>query len=158
KLTLDMDLEKVGDAALKQAMANSEYPARAGAYVAMDPTDGSILAMGSAPSFDANIFAKPISESTYKYLTSNSTDAPLLNRATESGYPTGSTSKPVTAMAALESHLISPTRPIVDTGEWKYGGLTYHNAKDESFGSITIGDAIKVSSDIFFFQLGAWAN
>ncbi len=158
KLTLDMDLEKVGDAALKQAMANSDYPARAGAYVAMDPTNGEILAMGSAPSFDANIFARPISESTYKYLTSNSTDAPLLNRATASGYPTGSTFKPVTAMAALENHLISPTRQIVDTGEWKYGGRTYQNAKHAQFGPINITDAIRVSSDIFFFQLGAWAD
>ena len=158
KLTLDADLEQAGDAALKQAIANSQYPARAGAYVAMDPTDGSILAMGSQPSFDANVFAKPISQSTYRYLTSNATDAPLLNRATESGYPTGSTFKPVTALAALESHLISPDRTIVDTGHWEYGGRSYQNAKQARFGPLRMSDAIKVSSDIFFFQLGAWAN
>jgi penicillin-binding protein 2 len=158
KLTLDMDLQKAGDAALKQAIASSHYPARAGAYVAMDPTDGSILAMGSQPSFDANVFAKPISQSTYKVLTSNATDAPLLNRATESGYPTGSTFKPVTALAALESHLISPDRTIVDTGHWEYGGRSYQNAKGASLGPLQMAGALKVSSDIFFFQLGAWAN
>src|SRR5262249_42724860 len=56
KLTLDYNLEKAGDSALRQAMANSAYGANAGAYVAMDPRDGSILAMGSAPSFNANVF------------------------------------------------------------------------------------------------------
>src|SRR4051794_25827696 len=132
KLTLDMDLQKAGDTALKQAIANSSYPARAGAYVAMDPSDGSILAMGSQPGFDANVFAKPISQSTYKFLTSNATDAPLLNRATESGYPTGSTFKPVTAMASLQSHLISPERTIVDTGHWEYGGAPHPHTQTES--------------------------
>ena len=47
---------------MKQAMANSENPTRAGAFVAMDANDGAILAMGSYPSFDANVFAKPISQ------------------------------------------------------------------------------------------------
>ena len=61
----------------------------------------SILAMGSQPGFDANIFAKPFSQKTYDYLTSDATGAPLLDRATESGYPTGSTFKPVTALAAM---------------------------------------------------------
>ena len=50
----------------------------------MDPRDGSILALGSLPSFDANVFAKPISQKTYDYLTSQATGAPLLDRATES--------------------------------------------------------------------------
>ena len=75
----------------------------------MDPRDGSILAMGSQPGFDANVFAKPFSQKTYDYLTSDATGAPLLNRATESGYPTGSTFKPITALAALEAGLITPT-------------------------------------------------
>ena len=55
----------------------------------MDPRNGAILAMGSAPGFDASVFAQPFTQKIYDYLTSNATDAPLLNRATESAYPIG---------------------------------------------------------------------
>jgi penicillin-binding protein 2 len=158
KLTLDFELQKAGDAALKQAIANSEYQTNAGAWIAMDPRDGAILGMGSQPGFDASVFAKPITQKTYEYLTSDDTGAPLLNRVTESGYPTGSTFKPVTALAALEEGLINPRSTITDTGHLKIGTQEYQNAKEASFGTINASDALKVSSDIFFFQLGAWAN
>ena len=124
----------------------------------MDPRDGAILGMGSKPSFDASVFAKPISQKTYEFLTSDDTGAPLLNRATESGYPTGSTFKPITALAALDDGLINPNTTINDTGHLKIGTQEYQNAKEASFGTINASDALKVSSDIFFFQLGAWAN
>jgi penicillin-binding protein 2 len=158
KLTLDYDLQQAGDTALQEAIANSEYQAKAGAYVAIDPTDGSILAMGSQPGFDASVFAKPLSQKTYEYLTSDATGAPLLDRATESGYPTGSAFKPITALAALEEGLVNPGTTINDTGHFKLGTQEYQNAKGASFGPINMSDALKVSSDIFFFQLGAWAN
>jgi penicillin-binding protein 2 len=158
KLTLDYDLEKAGDSALQQAMANSAFGANAGAYVAMDPRDGSILAMGSAPSFNANVFAKPISQKTYDYLTSDATGAPLLDRATESGYPTGSTFKPVTALASLQAGLITTSSTYDDTGHFKLGTQSYQNAKGASNGIINLSDALKVSSDVFFFRLGALAN
>jgi penicillin-binding protein 2 len=158
KLTLDFDLQKAGDAALAQAIANSEHETKAGAYVAMDPTDGAILAMGSQPGFDASVFARPFSQKTYEFLTSDATGAPLLNRATESGYPTGSTFKPITALAALDRGLVTPNTTINDTGHFKLGTQEYQNAKEASFGPVNTSDALKVSSDIFFFQLGAWAD
>ena len=159
RLTIDSSLEKAGDEALKQAIARSQFGASAGAYVAMDPTNGAILAMGSQPSFDANIFARPFSERTYQSLISNRTSAPLLNRATESGYPTGSVFKPVTALAALETHLISPTEKYNDTGEFEYGNPPQHyqNAKKAVNGPVDMSDAIKKSSDVYFFRLGAQA-
>ena len=70
KLTLDYNLQRAGDAALAKAIAASHYGARAGAYVAMDPRDGSILAMGSAPGFDATVFARPFTERIWDGLTS----------------------------------------------------------------------------------------
>jgi penicillin-binding protein 2 len=158
RLTIDSELQKTGEKALAEAIQASEYDSRAGAFLAMDPRNGEILAMGSAPSFDASVFAKPFSQKTYEYLTSNSTDAPLLNRATESAYPTASTFKPVTAMAALEEGLLTPTRKIDDPGHWEYGGRDYQNAKEAVFGSLNVSEALKVSSDIFFFKLGAQAN
>ncbi|HET6547047.1 MAG TPA: penicillin-binding transpeptidase domain-containing protein, partial [Solirubrobacter sp.] len=158
KLTLDLDLQKAGDTALKEAIANSEYQTNAGAWVAMDPRDGSILGMGSQPSFDASVFARPFSQKTYETLTSEANGAPLLNRVTESGYPTGSTFKPITALAALESDIVTPNTTIVDTGHLEIGTQEYQNAQEASYGPLQISDALKVSSDIFFFQLGAWAN
>ena len=155
QLTLDYELQTAGDEAMKQAMAASENPTRAGSFVAMDANDGAILAMGSYPSFDASVFARPISQKTYDFLTSNKNDAPLLNRATESGYPTGSTFKPITALAMLEKGLVSPTEKIDDPGHWEYGNRDYQNAKKAVFGSVDVSDALKVSSDIFFFKLGA---
>ena len=123
----------------------------------MDPRDGAIYGMGSAPSFDASVLAKPFSESTYRTLTSRTADAPLVNRATESAYPTGSTFKPVTAFAALAGNLIDSDTTIDDSGSWDLGTQHYQNAGQASFGTIDVADALKVSSDIFFFQLGAQA-
>jgi penicillin-binding protein 2 len=158
QLTLDLGLQKAGDAALQRALGASKNPTKAGAWLAMDPRDGAVYGMGSSPSFDARVLAKPFSEKTYRELTSNATDAPLLDRATESAYPTGSTFKPITAFAALSGGLIDADTTIDDTGSWDLGTQHYQNAGHASFGTIDVADALKVSSDIFFFQLGAQAN
>jgi penicillin-binding protein 2 len=161
RLTIDSNLEKAGDEALKQGIAHAAgNGASAGAYVAMDPTNGAILAMGSQPSFDANVFARPFSQKTYDSLISDRTSAPLLDRATESGYPTGSVFKPVTALAALETGLISPTYKYNDTGEFEYGDPPQHyqNAKKAVNGPVDMSDAIMKSSDTYFFRLGSLAT
>jgi penicillin-binding protein 2 len=158
KLTLDYNLQEAGDEALTKAIASSQYGARAGAYVAMDPRDGSILAMGSQPGFNATVFAKPFDEQTWKSLTSQATGAPLLNRATDSAYPIGSVFKPITALAALESGLIGAKTKVFDDGHYELGPQKYQNAKGASFGSIDMSDALKVSSDVFFYKLGEQAD
>lgn len=158
RLTLDLDLQETGERALAQAIRASEHGARAGAFVAMDPFTGEVFAMGSAPSFEASVFARPFTERTWRFLTSRATDAPLLNRVTASEYPSASTFKPVTALAALDAGLITPTRELQDPGHWEYGGRDYQNARGASFGALDVSDALKVSSDIFFFKLGAEAD
>ena len=82
----------------------------------MDPRNGEVLALGSYPSFDANLFAKPIDQETYERLNSEESGAPLFNRATTAAYPTGSTFKPVTAFAALADKIITPSTPLNDPG------------------------------------------
>jgi len=158
KLTLDYNLQRAGDAALAKAISASHFSARAGAYVAMDPRDGAILAMGSAPGFDATVFARPFTERIWDSLTSKATGEPLLNRATDSAYPIGSTFKPITALAALETGLIKANDKIFDNGHYELGPQKYQNAKGMSFGSIDMSDALKVSSDVFFYRLGEQAN
>jgi penicillin-binding protein 2 len=124
----------------------------------MDPTNGEVLALGSYPSFDANLFAKPISQSKFDQLNSEANGAPLFNRAIAATYPTGSTFKPITAMAALESGIIDTGSIINDTGSFQLGNLLLQNARGASYGPLAVTQAIKVSSDIFFYTLGERAN
>ena len=159
RLTLDLNLQRAANDALGRAVgAASVYGAKAGAFVAMDPRNGEILALGSYPSFDANEFAKPISQNRYRQLSSEERGAPLFNRAIAATYPTGSTFKPITAMAALEEGVITPSSTIVDDGEFDLGDRVLHNARDASYGALQLPGALTVSSDIFFYQLGLDMN
>ena len=159
RLTLDLNLQRAANDALARGVAAaSRYGSKAGAFVAMDPRNGEILALGSYPSFDANEFAKPISQTRYRQLSSEERGAPLFNRAIAATYPTGSTFKPITAMAALEEGVITPTTPIVDDGEFELGDRVFVNARGASYGTLTLPSAITVSSDVFFYQLGFQMN
>jgi penicillin-binding protein 2 len=161
RLTLDLDLQRASNNALKQAIeaANANgNPAQAGAYVAMDPTNGEVLSLGSYPSFDANVFAKPLSQERFDALNSEENGAPLFNRAIAAAYPTGSTFKPITALAALEEGILTPTQTIFDDGEFKLGPQTFRNARNARYGLLALPRAIQVSSDVFFYTLGERAN
>jgi penicillin-binding protein 2 len=159
RLSLDLDLQETANNALARAIsAASVNGAKAGAYVALDPRNGEVLALGSYPSFDANVFAKPLSQRRYDELNSEANGAPLFNRAIAATYPTGSTFKPVTAMAALEEGIITPSSTIVDSGVFTLGDRQFKNARDAVFGALQLPGALKVSSDVFFYELGARAN
>ena len=152
RLTIDSRLQATGEGALD----SFGLP---GAFVAMNAHDGEILGMGSAPTFDPSIFTHPITQSQYHALTSRQTDAPLANRAIQGLYPTGSTFKPITATAALEDHLIGPNTIFNDTGSLKLdANLTVHNAGHAINGPIDMSDALKVSSDVYFYNLGLKAK
>jgi penicillin-binding protein 2 len=159
RVTLDLDLQRAANDAIKRGVeAAAQNGAKAGAFVAMDPRNGEILALGSYPSFDANEFAKPISQKRYDALSSEDNGAPLFNRAIAATYPTGSTFKPITAVAAMEEGVISPTSTLVDTGEYKLGDQVRKNAQDASYGPLQLPRALTVSSDVFFYQLGEQLN
>jgi penicillin-binding protein 2 len=148
RLTIDSGLQAYGEGALQ----SFGLP---GAFVAMNAQNGDVLAMGSAPTFDPSIFTHPITQSEYRQLTSRQTDAPLADRAIQGLYPTGSTFKPITATAALQDHLISPNAIFNDTGSLKLdANLTLHNAGNAIYGPLNMSDALKVSSDIYFYNLG----
>jgi penicillin-binding protein 2 len=124
----------------------------------MDVKSGEVRALGSSPAFDPNIFAKRIRQSDYKRLSSEANGAPLLNRATQSVYPTGSTFKLVTATAALEGGLITPETVQFDGGSLRVGGVTFKNAGGAAHGAVALRKALQVSSDVFFYRLGLEAN
>jgi penicillin-binding protein 2 len=158
KLSLNLGLQKAGQQALSQAIANSP-PAPAGAFVALNPVNGEVYAMGSSPTFDPNIFTKPLSQAAYQKLNNVSSGFPLFNRAIQSSYPTGSTFKGITATAALQSGAWNLGSIYDDTGVYQNGpGDTRHNAGHATYGAINLTQAIQVSSDNFFYNLGRLLN
>ncbi len=162
QLSLDARLQKVGQQALATgiglAQANGN-PADGGAFVALDPRNGEVLAMGSNPTFDPNDFTRPIPRRVYeeKY-QAEAANRPLFNRAMQGGFAIGSTFKIVTAAAALASGKITPDTYYNDTGTWRSGTQIRRNAGGAVFGSVNLEKALAVSVDTFFYDLGAQLN
>ena len=147
KLTIDPKVQEAGEAAL----ASRGLP---GAFISMNVDNGQILGLGSFPTFDPSVLAGPMTQKQVDALYRDPVLAPLFNRATEGAYPTGSTFKLITALAALENGVITPGSTIVDDGELVVGGQTFHNAGEASYGALTLVPALQVSSDVFFYTLG----
>ena len=131
-----------GQAAHATETGNGGCPAKAGQFVAVTPRNGEVYPMGSEPTFDPSLFTKPISEKKFKQLNSEANGAPLFNRAIAAAYPTGSTFKPITAMAALESGILTPSQIINDDGGIKLGPRTLRNARNPSYGPIKLSEAL----------------
>jgi penicillin-binding protein 2 len=150
-LSIDSRVQQAGQAAI------DSFP-HPGAFVAMNVRDGEILGLGSSPTYDPSVFTKPVlSQSVVDQVFSDTTGSPYTDRATQGYYPTGSTFKPITAVAALESGVLTPTTTIVDTGSFSFGpGTTpLHNAGGSSYGALQLPAALQVSSDVFFYNVGA---
>jgi penicillin-binding protein 2 len=151
RLSIDLAVQKAGQQAL-------ESFGKPGAFVALEPSSGEVLALGSHPSFDPNVFAKSLKPSIYKRLQSPANGAPLANRATQGLYPTGSAFKLITSAAALQSGVITPSTVLFDGGSLTVGGLTFKNAGGASYGALALPRALQVSSDVFFYRVGLMAD
>ncbi len=119
KVSLNAQLQRVGEQALAQSMSVNYSPG--GSFVAMNPDTGAIYAMGSLPSFNPSVFTGNLSTAQYKHLTNPADGYPLLNRATQSAGPTGSTFKPITSVAALSSGEWTTSSIFDDTGQFCVG-------------------------------------
>jgi len=161
--TLNLPLQRASEAALLEGMERARAggkPSIAGAFVALDPLNGEVLAMGSAPSFDPDKFAKPLTQAEYEALTGRNGDEPgrLTDLADEGEYPTGSTFKPITAMAALEAGVINPSEGLGAGKCIEVGAEQFCNAGDTDYGAADLVEALKESSDTYFFTVGELAN
>jgi len=160
-LSLDLGLQRAGQLALAKGieLANANgNPSQGGAFVALDPRSGEVLAMGSAPTYDANLFARPLSQQAYDAHFGEGANDPLVNRAISGAYPVGSTFKIVTAAAALTAGIITPDTAYFDTGTFRQGALVRRNAGGANYGSVSLRSALQVSVDTFFYDLGARLN
>jgi penicillin-binding protein 2 len=148
KLSIDADVQSAGESALlAQGLP--------GAFVTMDVHNGEILGLGSSYTFDPSVFTRPrLTQAQVDLLYRDEVLAPLTNRAIAGLYPTGSTFKLITALAALESGVITPATTIVDGGEITISEQTFQNAGGEAYGSVDLIRALKVSSDVYFYKLG----
>jgi penicillin-binding protein 2 len=157
--SLDLPLEREGYIAMRQAQARAQAnhdPAPAAAFVAIDPTSGRVLALGSDPTYDANAFAGSISTPAYDAILASGA---LNDRATDGQYPTGSVFKPITALGALARGLITP-QTTQGGGACVTFGTTqkFCNSGLADYGDKDLTDALAVSEDTYFYKVGAAAN
>lgn len=147
KLTIDSDVQEAGEAAM------ASFGLRGG-FVTMDVHSGEILALGSYPTYEPSVFTRPMTQVQVNELYRDPVLAPLTDRAIAGLYPTGSTFKPITAIAALESGKLTPEEVIYDPGQLVVGGQVFTNAGEAANGSVSLVSALQVSSDVFFYTLG----
>jgi len=148
KLTLDLELQRTAEKVLSDKVG--------GAIVAIDPRTGAIRAIASQPTFDLNFFSQPFTKQQYDnlFLSSN---LPLLSRAFNA-YDPGSTWKPVTAIAGMESGKFPASQKLNTVPCIKYGSHCFPEYNKKGFGWIGYEDAFRVSSNTFFYQVGVGAG
>ena len=123
-----------------------------GALVAIDPTNGGVLAFVSKPGFDPNLFVDGIDPQNWKDLN-ESIDRPMVNRALAGTYPPGSTFKPYMALAALTYGKRRPEQAIHDPGFYNFGNHVFRDDKVGGHGAVDMYKSIVVSCDTYYYML-----
>ena len=141
RLSIDIHLQK---------LVEDMYGERRGALVAIDPSNGEVLAFVSKPTFDPNLFVEGIDHESWDELN-NSIDKPLLNRALRGTYPPGSTYKPFMGLAALETGKRTAGSITMDGGSWTFGGHTFRSG--HALGPVDLHRSIVKSSNVYYYQL-----
>ena len=143
QLTIDSKLQSYVQARLNGESAST---------VVMDCTNGDLLAISSAPTYDPNLFVRGISTRDYAELTENKY-RPLASKTVQGIYPPGSTFKMITAMAALEEGLIGPDDTVYCPGHLEVSGRRFHCWKRAGHGSVNLQNSLKQSCDVYYYDL-----
>jgi peptidoglycan glycosyltransferase len=150
-LTIDAEAQRIATEGLANAVANSGFAdTTGGALVAIEPSTGAVRAMASVPSYDPN----EIEDDDVRRQLDQDEASPLLNRPTQSVYPPGSTMKVVTAAAALDSGEFEPDTVLNADSPKDISGVPLSNAGGESFGDISMTDALTFSVNTYWAQVG----
>jgi penicillin-binding protein 2 len=144
-LTIDLRVQQAAEESLRGQRA---------AAVAIDPSNGDIIALVSTPAFDPNLFARGLSRNEYLALTEDP-NRPMYDRALRGVYPPGSTVKPLMALAALEYGVVSPLDTRACHGRWSYPGYGRQRRdwKPEGHGVVDMRKALATSCDVYFFDM-----
>ena len=167
RLTIDTGLQLAAQNALKYgiqlARNNGDWAADGGAIVALSPRDGSILALASSPTYDPSVYTGRVTNHrlAVQGLTSKTAltaNYPSLDRALDGTYPPGSTFKPLTAIAALQEHLIRPNAFYPCTGTYvapeDRGHHVFHNWDPNVYQGMDLPTALAYSCDTYFYRVG----
>ncbi len=150
-LTLDIELQEIAEKALQAQMEDLDV-AR-GSVIAMDPRDGSILALVSWPAFDNNHFSGVVSSTYYQALIEDE-DHPLFARAWAGTYPSGSTVKILMATAALAEGIIDEHTSMRSVGGIRIGQWFFPDWLGGGHGITDVRKAIAQSVNTFFYTIG----
>ena len=159
-LTLDADIQKAAEDSLsstiKRLQEHGKPDCFGGCAIAMDVTNGEIIAMASAPSFSPNVFVGGISSDDWDMLSSKSSHNPLLNRGIGGQYPSASTIKPLSALAALNEGIATPQSSYMCTGYWTGFGAAFGQYcwLHTGHGAMTLQTGITHSCDVVFYEVG----
>ncbi|HVR99725.1 MAG TPA: penicillin-binding protein 2 [Thermoanaerobaculia bacterium] len=147
-LTLSLDLE------LQQEAARwLDGPEKVGAVVAMDPRNGEILALVSAPSFNPNLFARRLQKDEWQALLQAPYN-PLQNRALQNTHSPGSVFKIVMATAALTEGVANEHTRVFCSGAGVFYGRRFRCWRAGGHGSVDVRGALKHSCDVYFYTMG----
>ena len=164
-LTIDYRLQQVAEKNLKKVINNirtgapgysKKSDATSGVVVAIDVNSAEILAMASYPTFDPNEFVSGIKYSSWKKIMAN-TSKPMFNRAISGTYSPGSTFKMLSALAGLDSGVITTSEKIKANGRYEYANhpmCWVYSYYGRTHGWVNVSDAIKVSCNCFFYEVG----
>ena len=167
RLTIDTGLQLAAQNALQYGIQlahnNHQWAADGGAIVALNPQDGSILALASSPTYDPAVFTGRVTEHKLaaQGLTPKSAldrNYPSLDRALDGLYPPGSTFKPLTAIAALQEHLVKPYAFYPCTGTYvapeDLAHRVWHNWDPNVNQGMDLPTALAQSCDTYFYRVG----
>jgi penicillin-binding protein 2 len=144
-LTIDQRVQQAAEEALRGQRASA---------VAIDPSNGDIIAFVSTPAFDPNLFARGLSRKEYLALTEDP-DRPMYDRALRGVYPPGSTVKPLMALAGLEYGVVTPQSTRMCHGLYRMQGVSrpWRDWKPGGHGIVDMRKALATSCDVYFYDL-----
>lgn len=143
QLTVDSKLQSYIQARLGEESAS---------VVVMDVSNGDLLGIASAPSYDPNKFVRGISVADYGELRDND-HRPLASKTVQDAYPPGSTFKMVTALAAMDAGLVSPDETVWCPGHMEVGGRRFHCWKRSGHGHMNLELSLRESCDVYYYDL-----
>lgn len=159
-LTIDANVQQAAEKSLREIIAKlrlvASPDADAGSVVAMDVTNGEILAMASAPTYSPNLFVGGISNDDWTTLQSEESDNPLMNRTISGQYPSASTIKPLSVFAALDGGVATAQSHYWCAGWWTGlgEGAGQWCWKHSGHGDMTLETGITYSCDVVFYEIG----
>lgn len=166
RLTLDIELQQRAEQALREAVEYARtqdckgcWMANGGAVVALDPRNGEIRAIASNPTFQPRVYTQPDPRQLRELVNQRAAEAanfPALNRVTQGLYPPGSTWKPVTALAAMQEHILAPYSTLDCTSTYTAGRdrQVFRNWDPNVNAAMTLPTALGASCDTYFYKVG----